>query len=941
MSTILITGRWSLLISREPSVPHSPDSPILLFISSYLLRLCAVDDHAITPMENPQTNTPRRRRYIKLPVRQRKLLSVILAGYALLILNSLILMAFNTSTAFVYMTNVLVHVAIGVLIVPPVIVFLILHLMRMPLLLNKAATAVGSITAFTLGVVLLSGFGIIIWGASALGGLLLTVHICSAAGAVLAFATHVSLKHGVRYHFLEFRDAWNGGAMNALRHPFGMTLAGGLIVSLVALAPTLRPRDVYVAGEEDIHGLHSSRATLAHDSWLSVDDLSRSDTCGQAGCHPDVFAQWSESVHRFSSFNNPYYARTVDYMMSRSGAAPTRWCASCHDPVVLFSGRFGNEMPLDTTHWSAKEGLTCLSCHAIRGVKDITGNGGYVIGMPDEYPFARAEGSPGADIHYKLIQIKPEPHAQAMLAPALQTEVFCSSCHKVALEPDVNNYRWKRGQNEWDDWHASGASGNTVRSFYLPPQPKTCIDCHMPLVPSDDRGNENGFIRSHRFVAANSAIPFLNEHAEQMRLVQNFLSDSIATVDIFRVSVGGRTYAGDEAMPALQPGQEVVVDVVVRNRKVGHKLPGGTNDSNEMWLELNASDSDGDVLLASGSLDAAGRVDSSAHFWGGMLVDRGSRMINKRNAQDWVATTYAHTIGPGTANVVHYRFRVPAGQPITSLKASLKHRKFKWYYNNWVFRGYVPEGQPDSLVSLEVDRREWALDDSEAPDLPITTMATSERTAGDIPDARVGLWERWNDLGIGYLLEGDTKRAVEAFRKVAEVAPENPEGAINLARAYLSEGQLDRALEALEEAEACRPGYLKTTYFRGAYHQARGDYDAALSEWMKVYADYPLDRVLLLGIGRLHYLSGRYDQALKWFDELLVVDPEDLGGLYNRMLTLGALERTEDFEAARKVYEYHKDDERAMAVTRAHKLSDPILNREAQPVHEHGLSRDL
>ncbi len=889
---------------------------------------------------SPQTlqeRMTRRRKYARLPANQRRLVSIVLAGYLLLVINSVLLLIFDTSTAFAYMTNVLLHVGLGAILLLPVLAFLVLHLLKMPFHLNRTATAAGAFTALSLGALLASGFGILIYGASHGGGWLLTTHIVTAVITVVAFVGHVSLKRGVRYHFLEWSEAWKIGAAKAIRHPFGITLFSGLLLSALLFAiPLVRSEAIYVEGGVE-NGLEAAQALLAHDGYLQPEDLSRSDTCGQAGCHPDVFAQWSESVHRFSSFNNPYYARTVDLMMGRSGEKPTRWCASCHDPVVLFTGGFGNSQPVDTTHWTAHEGITCLSCHAVRGLRDLRGNGRYVIAAPDEYPFARATGPAGEYIHDKLILIKPEPHRDAMLRPVHKAGEFCGTCHKVGIPPEVNQYRWKRGQNEWDAWQASGTSGNTVRSFYLPARTETCVSCHMPLVPSDDRGNEDGMIRSHRFAAANSALPFLNGHADQLRSVQHALEDSIVTLDIFLVDVGGRVYGPDQPMPALRPGQEVGIDVVVRNRKVGHMLPGGTNDSNEMWLELRAESSTGDVILSSGALDAQGRVDSTAHFWGAVLVDRASQVIDKRNAQDWIATVYAHTIGPGTAHTVHYRFTVPPGRTVTALRANLRHRKFKWFYNNWVFRGYPVPGQADSLVDASVDRRTWALDDMPAPDLPVTVLATAQRNAAVSSATNVPLWERWNDYGIGLLQEGDTRGALEAFGRVSELAPASPEGPLNMARALLSEGQLDRAGEALAQAEKRRRGYLKTAYFRGVHNRALANYEETLDDWMRVFEEYPADRVLVLGIGRVHYLAGRYQEALRWFDLVLDIDPEDLGGLYNRMLALGALGRQDEFAAAQASYVYHKEDEDAMAVTSPYKQKHEMDNREAQAIHEHGL----
>ncbi|MFQ5571583.1 MAG: hypothetical protein ACE5G0_18030, partial [Rhodothermales bacterium] len=396
------------------------------------------------------------------------MVSIILGGYVILLINSLLLLLFDRSTALLYMSNVLLHVALGALLVLPVFFFLVLHIRKMPIRLNWRATGAGLLTATSLGLLLGTGFGLVFVGATYGGGWILWLHIATVITSVLGFVLHVSFKRGVRYHFLAWGQSWKAGRRDVVRHPLTITLGVGLALTIFfAAMPWLRSQEVYVATGE-ANPLASSQAVLAHDGFLQDQDLARSESCGQEGCHPDILAQWEESAHRFSSFNNPYYRRSVEAMVARSGNGPARWCASCHDPVVLFTGRFGDDIPLDMDHWTGQEGLTCLSCHAVEGLRDVKGNGRYVIASPDEYPFARAEGGLGQWVHNTLVRAKPEPHREAMLKPMHRTLEFCGSCHKVGIPPDVNNYRWKRGQDEYDNWHKSGTSGNTVRSFYLP-----------------------------------------------------------------------------------------------------------------------------------------------------------------------------------------------------------------------------------------------------------------------------------------------------------------------------------------------------------------------------------------------------------------------------------------------------------------------------------------
>ena len=58
--------------------------------------------------------------------------------------------------------------------------------------------------------------------------------------------------------------------------------------------------------------------------------LAANEYCQE--CHPDSFHQWERSAHRFSSFNNPFYRKSVELMADRVGRERTKWCSGCHDP---------------------------------------------------------------------------------------------------------------------------------------------------------------------------------------------------------------------------------------------------------------------------------------------------------------------------------------------------------------------------------------------------------------------------------------------------------------------------------------------------------------------------------------------------------------------------------------------------------------------------------
>jgi hypothetical protein len=249
-----------------------------------------------------------------------------------------------------------------------------------------------------------------------------------------------------------------------------------------------------------------------------------------------------------------------------------------------------------------------------------------------------------------------------MLKPFFRSSEFCATCHKVSLNVPVNNYRWLRGQDEFDNWDDSGVALNAARTFYLPPFKRVCQDCHMPPEPAlrGDVSAKNGVVKSHRFTAVNTALPFLRGDSASVERIETFLRDEKLRVDVFAVSSESSpepTMALDETLPPLPAGEQVTVDVVVRNQGVGHTFPGGTNDSNEGWLEFTVRSEVGTTLAISGALDADGHLDPMAHAFKAVLVDRNSRPIHQRNAQDIYATVYANVIGPGTADIAHYTLR--------------------------------------------------------------------------------------------------------------------------------------------------------------------------------------------------------------------------------------------------------------------------------------------
>src|ERR1019366_5997665 len=100
----------------------------------------------------------------------------------------------------------------------------------------------------------------------------------------------------------------------------------------------------------------------------------------------------------------------------------------------------------------------------------------------------------------------------------------------------------------------------------------------------------------------------------------------------------------DLAKPKLVPGKTARVDVVVRTRKIGHFFPGGTLDSFDIWLELQATDATGKIIYWSGQVedDGKGPVEPGAHMYKAYQLDADGNPINKRNAWQSRSVLYVH-----------------------------------------------------------------------------------------------------------------------------------------------------------------------------------------------------------------------------------------------------------------------------------------------------------
>ena len=792
---------------------------------------------------------PKRKPYVK-PVgpRLKILLGVVFGLFALLMINSVYLASITIAGVqfqnWFYLNMFVLHLALGLLIVLPVIIFGIIHIRNTYYRKNRRAIKAGY-TLFVAAILLLVS-GLVLTRVDLFG---FRFEVNQPSARSVAYWTHVLCPIAVIWLFVLHRLAGK-----RIRWRVGAVWAGVALVfaAMMLMFHTKDPRSWNTTGPESGEQyFFPSLSRTSTGDFIPASVLQNDAYCQE--CHTDIHDSWAAGVHRFSSFNNPAYlfsvTETRKAMLARDGNVQgARFCAGCHDPVPFFSGAF-DDPKFDDPDYDlagdpyAQAGITCTSCHAIAHINSPRGNGDYTIDEPVHYPFANSDRAFLKWVNRQLIKAKPEFHKATFMKPLHRSTEFCGSCHKVHLPQELNGYKWLRGQNHYDPFWLSGVSGQGIASFYYPPKAEpNCNGCHMPLTEVSDAPNfgarvrdESGKLKTfdHQFPSANTAIPHLlrDQFADADGAIQahkDFLK-GVMRVDLFGIKEGGTIEAPLQApirpeIPSLTPGKSYLLETVIRTLKMGHLFTQGTADSNQVWMEMTVRSGDR-VIGQSGGMDPESRaVDPWSHFVNAFVLDREGNRINRRNAEDIFVALYNNQIPPGAADVVHYLLKVPEDvtESIT-VEVALNYRKFDTEY-----------------------LRIFSKDQTRVNDLPIVVLATDRVTfpidgkqLTEAPESETPpLWQRWNDYGIGLLRKGqfgELRQAKRAFEAVEELG--RADGPLNLARVFIKEGLVQsHAPEALGRAAGMDPpaNAWSLLWFGAQVAALNGDFDKAIANLKEI-----------------------------------------------------------------------------------------------------------
>lgn len=581
--------------------------------------------------------------------------------------------------------SVLFHTAIGALTLLPLAWYMARHWLDYRRYGFSHVVLLGYVALLSLAVC--SGSGVVLTLQGLLG-----LKISRVWRAIHLVSTFITLAGMLPHLGSVLWRALSGEASRpALRYCW-LSLASAVAALLVSSVPAFRYDgteyvNTFPADYNFLYGTNRPFApSLARTDTGGAFDarsLSGSESCGTAGCHSEILEEWKPSAHRYAAMDTVFLGiQTV--MAKQNGPESTRYCGGCHDPISLFSGTKNIFVENLTGLHGYKEGVSCLSCHAIRET-DIKGNANYTVTQPDEYLWQWETNGLGKLARDFLIRAYPDEHAKLSKRMFKKPE-YCAACHKQFIDAEVNRVGWVQLQNQYDNWASSPWNHKNDATKTV-----ECRECHMPLVASKDpasgdsldynRSPNDKKHRSHRFLASNQLMPMalkVEGWEEQMRLTEQWLSGKFEIPEIKgKWAEGPIVKMALHAPESIAAGENIPLRVIMAANKVGHDFPTGPLDIIQSWLEVRVSDPQGKLVYSSGKRDEKNFIEPGTFLFKAEPVDQHGNLIDRHNLWEMVGVRYRRALFPGYSDTV--QFSIPcsgvateSGKPLPKMNSPIE-----------------------------------------------------------------------------------------------------------------------------------------------------------------------------------------------------------------------------------------------------------------------------
>jgi tetratricopeptide (TPR) repeat protein len=637
------------------------------------------------------------------------------------------------------------------------------------------------------------------------------------------------------------------------------------------------------------------------------------------------------SAHAYASFDNPWYRASVAQFREHRGNAESRFCAGCHDPLLLMSGDIDKDVSPDNA--LAYAGVTCLVCHSIESTRP-DGNASFTL---SDAPVLLPDPANPDEI---------EAHRARLTMDPLRTAGLCGSCHRSFSGPMIGNENHLPGIDDLGDW-ASSAYAGAVQDQLLSLEEKSCQGCHMrPEVASQHEmaAAIDGRVSSHRWSASHTAMAAQLPGAKHAEQAVNSLEGAVL-VDIGHVKAGARRYLLPERS-RLRAGERLLFDVLLQNASTGHRFPGGVRDIHDVWLEVEVWDASGALLGVSRPTE---RGNDDVFILRATVLDDESRPEILHQVHRFSAPAFDRTLPAHDARAVRYSMTLPMdlNGPIR-VEARLVHRKHSLEFQALACKASRTERGVAFALGAEAHGKialdpcqEQPLTEIGAAKVWMGRRAAERRSGGGAarPEAERLLTQA---LALLHAKQEEVHVAQPSIDRALQLAREARSSELEaralVLRARLSsmQGRPDEADQLLSSAEALIGPSPVLDRVRGDAYARVWRWRDALDAYQRVAELSPLDSGAWRNLARAYGSLSDDLNALAAADVGLRLAPRDESLLRSRALALESLGRP-GAERARARWLAHRTPDAQSQLLATCEQEHERCRRDRQPIPHYTL----
>ncbi len=317
--------------------------------------------------------------------------------------------------------------------------------------------------------------------------------------------------------------------------------------------------------EPEPNRLVTDPLSMPESPTLDAGDFMGAEACGT--CHTTHYERWRKSMHAYAMVD-PVYRALVEVRQDDYDGMQDMFCTQCHSAIATRGGEITPGFSFDDLSDIALEGVTCEACHKVESVMRPY-NSGHML-------------DPGGPMRGPLQDPMANGVHESEYGAHFESSEFCAGCHDVI---EVSGMNLERAYEEWLESPSAEQRDN-------------CQSCHMPNYDgeaADGAGVREG-LHSHAFIGVD--IPLEDGFVTEEELVE--LREDARGLLVGSVGV---TLS---APVTTRRGAQLDLVVTVDNHIDGHSFPTGSTSLRQAWLEVVATDADGQVLYRTGDLDDNG-----------------------------------------------------------------------------------------------------------------------------------------------------------------------------------------------------------------------------------------------------------------------------------------------------------------------------------------------